>query len=378
MVASDIEKLIDPTVANGITASLFAFFTIGFLLHPYQMVRGTKWPKGESFFKEGTLPTAEKGPLYVMLKFFSIVQLTTFVVPAIIEPHSQYLTYFTCIVMTLNILHQIVAFSGLIKVYKDVIPDTKGGKIQIAVGMVMSVAVLVVNVLACLHEGGEVPFVASYYAGGTRPHHLPINVTNIIMLAFAAINGIQLIIAPTHFMSTWFGAPKEDLPADYKPKKFMGFDVLPENGCLTIMARNMGIYFISQCLVFAVHPVDGVSSMIYHPLITLGWFMFFCTITIDNLHGLQLQDSDGPTPKHYKMTWIPQLIFGIGLCVIMLLTFVRVAPNPPIRDSACTSPPCVTAAQIGDGGHLGHHALYDAAKMYLDAIDTNLLPPTTI
>ena len=359
MVASEIEKLIDPTVANGITASLFAFFTIGFLLHPYQMVRGTKWPKGESFFKEGTLPTAEKGPLYVMLKFFAIAQLATFVVPAIIEPHSQYLCYFTCIVMTLNILHQIVAFSGLIKVYKEVIPDTKGGKIQIAVGMVMSIAVLVVNVLACLHEGGPVPYVASYYAG--QPHILPINVTNIIMLVFAAVNGIQLIIAPTHFMSTWFGAPKEDLPADYKPKKFMGFDVLPENGCMTIMARNMGIYFISQCLVFAVHPVDGVSSMIYHPLITLGWFMFFCTITIDNLHGLQLQDSDGPTPKHYKMTWIPQLIFGIGLCVIMLLTFIRLAP--------------VTAEFLADGGetaHEGHHALYDATQMYKDAADPNL------
>ena len=51
----------------------------------------------------------------------------------------------------------------------------------------------------------------------------------------------------------------EDLPADFTAKKFMGFDVMPENGCMTIMARNMGIYFISQCLVFAVHPVDGVA-----------------------------------------------------------------------------------------------------------------------
>ena len=114
---------------------------------------------------------------------------------------------------------------------------------------------------------------------------------------------------------------------------------------MTFMARQMGLYFLALSLVFAVHPVDGVSSMIYHPLITLGWFMFFCTVTIDNLHGLQLQDSDGPTPKHYKMTWIPQLIFGIGLCVIMLLTFVRVAP--------------VTAEFLADGkqvsqGKMGH------------------------
>ena len=359
MVASEIEKLIDPTVANGITASLFAFFTIGFLLHPYQMVRGTKWPKGESFFKEGSLPTAEKGPLYVMLKFFAIVQLSTFVVPAIIEPHSQSLTYFSCICIFLNLIHQIIAMSGLVKVYKEVIPDTKGGKIQIAVGMVMSIAVLVVNVLACLHEGSVVPYVASYYAG--QPHHLPINVTNIIVLAFGAINALQLVIAPTHFMSTWFGTPKEDLPADFTAKKFMGFDVMAENGCMTFMARQMGLYFLALSPVFAVHPVDGVSSMIYHPLITLGWFMFFCTVTIDNLHGLQLQDSDGPTPKHYKMTWIPQLIFGIGLCVIMLLTFVRVAP--------------VTAEFLADGGettHTGHHALYDAAKMYEAAADPNL------
>lgn len=362
MVASDIEKLIDPTVANGITASLFAFFTIGFLMHPYQMARGTVWPKGEGWFKEGTLPTAREGPMYQLMRFFSIAQLSTFVVPAIIEPHSQFLTYFSCIVMFLQLIHQIVAMSGLVKVYKEVIPDTKGGKIQMVVGMVMGISMLVVNVLACLHEGSVVPYVASYYAGTTtQPHILPINVTNIIVLAFGAINGLQLVIAPTHFMSTWFGTPKEDLPADFTAKKFMGFEVMAENGCLTFMARQMGLYFLAQCLVFAVHPVDGVSSMIYHPLYTLGAFIFFCTITINNIHGLQLQTADGPTPKHYKMTWIPQIIFGIGLCVIMLLTFVRLAP--------------VTAEFLADGGetaHTGHHALYDAAAMLADAVDPNL------
>ena len=151
------------------------------------------------------------------------------------------------------------------------------------------------------------------------------------MLAFGAINGLQLVIAPTHFMSTWFGTPKEDLPADYTPKKFMGFDVMAENGCMTFMARNMGIYFRALSLVFAVHPIDGVSSMFYHPLWTLGAFLFFCAITMHNIHSIQLQDSDGPTPAHYKKTWIPQIIVGIGLCVIMLLTFVRLAPVAPTR-----------------------------------------------
>ena len=362
MVASEIEKLIDPTVANGITASLFAFFTIGFLMHPYQMARGTVWPKGEGWFKEGTLPTAREGPMYQVMRFFAIAQLSTFVVPAIIEPHSQYLTYFSCIVIFLQMIHQIVAMSGLVKVYKDVIPDTKGGKIQIAVGMTMSLAVLVVNVLACLHEGSVVPYVAQYYtAATTQPHILPIFATNLVLLIFGAVNGLQILIAPNHFMSTWFGAPKEDLPADFTAKKFMGFEVMPENGCLIFIARQMGCYFLAQCLVFAVHPVDGVSSMFYHPLFTLGLFIFFCAVTINNIHSTQLQTADGPTPKHYKMTWIPQIFLGIGLCVIMLLTFVRLAP--------------VTAEFLADGGetaHDGHHAIYDAAAMLADAVDPNL------
>ena len=356
MVASEIEKLIDPTVANGITASLYAFFSIGFLLHPYQMMRGTKWPKGEPFFKEGALPTARAGPLYEMMRFFGIVNLSTFVVPAIIEPHSQFLTYFSCICIFLNLLHQIIAFSGLVKVYKEVIPDTKGGKIQIAVGTTMSVAILVVNVLACLHEGSVVPYVASYYAG--QPHILPIFATNIILCAFGAINGLQLVIAPTHFMSTWFGMPKEDLPADYKPKKFMGFDVMPENGCMTFMARNLGIYFLSVSIVCAVHPIDGVSSMFYHPLWTLGAFLFFCTQTLHSLHGIQLQDSDGPTPAHYKKTWLPQTVISIGMGAIMLLTFVRHSP--------------IDADFDGETAHAGHHAIYDAAAMIQDAVDPNL------
>ena len=167
-------------------------------MHPYQMARGTKWPKGEGWFKEGTLPTAREGPMYQLMKFFSIAQLTTFVVPAIIEPHSQYLTYFTCIVIFLQLIHQIVAMSGLVKVYKEVLPDTKGGKIQMVVGMVMGISILVVNVLACLHEGSVVPYVASYYSG--QPHILPIFATNIILCAFGTINALQLILAPTHFM----------------------------------------------------------------------------------------------------------------------------------------------------------------------------------
>ena len=356
MVASDIEKLIDPTVANGITASLFAFFCVGFLLHPYQMARGTKWPKGAGWFKDGALPMARDGPFYEMMRFFSIVQLSTFVVPAIIEPHSQYLTYFSCILMFLNLIHQIIAFSGLVKVYKEVLPDTKEGKMQIGFGMVMGISVLVVNVLACLHEGSVVPYVASYYSG--QPHILPIFATNIILCAFGTINALQLIIAPTHFMSTWFGTPKEDLPADYTPKKFMGFDVMPENGCMTFMARNMGIYFLSGALVMAVHPIDGVSSMFYHPLWTLGAFLFFCTQALHSIHALQLQDADGPTPAHYKKTWIPQLVVTIGMCVVMLLTFVRLAP--------------VDADFDGETAHAGHHALYDAAAMLQDAVDPNL------
>ena len=330
------------------------------------MARGTKWPKGAGWFKDGALPMARDGPFYEMMRFFSIVQLSTFVVPAIIEPHSQYLTYFSCILMFLNLIHQIIAFSGLVKVYKEVLPDTKEGKMQIGFGMVMGISVLVVNVLACLHEGSVVPYVASYYSG--QPHILPIFATNIILCAFGTINALQLIIAPTHFMSTWFGTPKEDLPADYTPKKFMGFDVMPENGCMTFMARNMGIYFLSLALVMAVHPIDGVSSMFYHPLWTLGAFLFFCTQALHSIHGLQLQDADDGADAGAqdvrRQTWIPQIVVAAAqssACASSFLSlhfFVRLAP--------------VDADFDGETAHAGHHALYDAAAMLQDAVDPNL------
>ena len=46
------------------------------------------------------------------------------------------------------------------------------------------------------------------------------------------------------------------------------------------------------------------------------------------------------------------------MCVVMLLTFVRLAP--------------VDADFDGETTHAGHHAIYDAAAMIQDAVDPNL------
>ena len=208
-----------------------------------------------------------------------------FVVPAIIEPHSQYLTYFTCIVIFLQLIHQIVAMSGLVKVYKEVLPDTKGGKILV-VGMVMGISMLAVNVLACLHEAAWC-IAVQYYAG--QPHILLINVTNIIVLA--SINGLQLVIAPTHFMSMW-SAPEGGPARRLHGQEVHGLRRYGGEWVHDLHGATMGLYFLAGSLVFAVHLVDGVSSMIYHPLYTLGAFIF-CTITINNMHSLQLQTADG-------------------------------------------------------------------------------------
>merc|ERR1712159_174736 len=48
-----------------------------------------------------------------------------------------------------------------------------------------------------------------------------------------------------------------------------------------------------------------------------------------NLHAVQLQDQEGTTAKHYKMTYIPQTIISVGIAVVCLLALVR-HPTPDL------------------------------------------------
>ena len=327
MVASSIPNLIDPTTANALSAGVFAFFAMAGLYSPKQFMHGTKWPKGQPWFNPKLLPESNTAPLYQLVKFFSIVQLATIVVPILIEPHMQFMTYWVAIGSFLNIVHQIVFLLG-VGPYKDATPDTKGGKGQWIFGTVMGAVYLIINVLASLHDQCTtvvgVPFVNAYYTG--YPHVFPLLPINIILCVFGAINGIQLCIMPITFMSTWFGAPPEDIPKDYKAKKFMGLEVMPDNAAMTFFARNVGIHFVSLSITCAVTPIDGVSSVFYHPMFAMIGLLLFTSITANNIHAMQLQDAPGTTAKHYKMTYVPQIIIGLGIAAICACTMIRLSP----------------------------------------------------
>ena len=327
MVASSIPNLIDPTTANALSAGLFAFFAMAGLYSPKQFMLGTKWPKGQPWFNPKLLPESNTAPLYQLVRFFSIVQMTTIVVPILIEPHMQFMTYWACIASFLGLVHNIVALLG-VGPYKELMPEGKGGKGQWVGGCVMGLAILVVNVLASLHDQCTtvvgVPFVESYYTG--YPHVFPLLPVNIILCAAGAIYGLQLCIMPITFMSTWFGAPPEDIPKDYKAKKFMGLDVMPDNAAMTFFARNVGIHFVSFSLTCAVTPIDGVSSVFYHPMLAMIGLLQFSAITANNIHAMQLQDSPGTTAKHYKMTYVPNIVVGLSIAVICLCAVIRLSP----------------------------------------------------
>ena len=106
----------------------------------------------------------------------------------------------------------------------------------------MGAIFLIINVLASLHDQchrrRRAVRQCVLHRLSARLRLLPIN---IILCAFGGINGIQLCIMPITFMNTWFGAPPEDGPKDYKAKKFMGLEVMPDNAAMTFFARNVGI-----------------------------------------------------------------------------------------------------------------------------------------
>ena len=55
----------------------------------------------------------EHGPAVPAGEVFSIVHMTTIVVPILIEPHMQFMTYWACIASNLGLVHNIVALLGV-------------------------------------------------------------------------------------------------------------------------------------------------------------------------------------------------------------------------------------------------------------------------
>ena len=251
--------------------------------------------------------------------------MTTIVVPILIEPHMQFMTCWACIASFLGLVHNIVALLG-VGPYKG---SCRRGRAERTSGSAAaSWASPSSSSTSSPRSTTSAPSSACRSSSRTTgyPHVFPLLPVNIILCAAGTIYGLQLCIMPITFMSTWFGAPPEDIPKDYKAKKFMGLDVMPDNAAMTFFARNVGIHFVSFSLTCAVTPIDGVSSVFYHPMLAMIGLLQFSAITANNIHAMQLQDSPGTTAKHYKMTYVPNIVVGLGIAVICLCAVIRLSP----------------------------------------------------
>ena len=85
---------------------------------------------------------------------------------------------------------------------------------------------------------------------------------------------------------------------------------MPDNAAMTFFARNVGIHFVSFSLTCAVTPIDGVSSVFYHPMLAMiGSSNFRRSPPTTSTRC----SSRTPRARDYKMTYVPNIVVGLGI-----------------------------------------------------------------
>ena len=132
--------------------------------------------------------------IYYLGQFMAFLMLGGCLIPALINPHSQFLCYQMAVMHIVNILHTLVFL--LSPVYKNARPTDAKSKSQWYFMTVLSLVFFIVTVLACVHStSNEVDSKETYIAKW---------IANTLMLCFSSVFGVLFVVAPKLLLSMSF------------------------------------------------------------------------------------------------------------------------------------------------------------------------------
>ena len=135
----------------------------------------------EPWFKE--LPKDRDNKLYYLGQFMGLLMLGGCVVPTLIQPDSQFITYQMAIIQGTNIVHSLIFL--LSDLYKGAKPNQKTSYGQWIFMTVLCLGFWVVTAIACVHDTDNVI--------DSRETYISKTVANSIMLAFTSLFGVLFV-----------------------------------------------------------------------------------------------------------------------------------------------------------------------------------------
>ena len=277
--------IVQPIVANIMNAVMCGLMSFGLLMTPQKFMQGGRYQ--HPWFNN--LPEERDNKLFHLAQFMGFLMLGGCVVPTLLSPDSQFLCYQMAIIHGVNLIHSGIFLCS--SAYKNAVPTEMASKAQWYFMSVVSLAFLVVTVLACVHETPDVI--------DSRETYITKTVANSLMLAFSSVFGVLFILVPRYMLSTFW----EDENLE-NPKKFCGFNLLNMTDHEYWWARCIGTAILGLNLGVAV------DTNIEQPLYTAGSLVTVSTLTLLNFHQVVMRQYKSISTRQVIMSWVPNLIMS--------------------------------------------------------------------
>lgn len=284
--------IVQPIVANIMNAVMCGLMSFGLIMTPQKFMQGGRYQ--QPWFNN--LPEERDNKLYYMGQFMGLIMLCGCVIPTLLNPHSQFLTYQMTFVFGINLIHTLVFLCS--SAYKNAVPTQTTSKAQWYVTNFISLVFFIVSVLACIHSTPDAVDSGETYISKTA--------ANIAMLSFSSVFGVLFIVAPRYLLSTFW--EEENLE---EGQSFCGFRLLNMSDIETWWARCIGTAILGLNLGMAV------DVNIAQPLYTAGSLAVVSCLTLFNFHQVVMRPYKSISTRQIVMSWIPNLIMS-GVMVSVL------------------------------------------------------------
>ena len=309
--------LVNPQTANVMNAVMCGLMSFGLLMTPQKFMQGGAYQ--QPWFDN--LPKERDNRLYYLGQFMAFLMLGGCVVPTLLSPSSQFLCYQMVLIHVVNFVHTMIFMCT--SAYEKARPTPMASKMQWYFMTVLSLAFLVVTLLASLHSTENVV--------DSRETYVSKSTANTVMLCFTSVFGVLFVLMPRLLLSFFWSddhleeEKKEtnnedgtrEAIATEKPlvRTVMGFKLLKMTDHERWWARCIGTTIL--CLNLGV----AIDANIQQPLYTAGSLVTVSTLTLLNFHQVMMRPYKSISSRHILLSWLPNLLMS-GVVIGVLVSAV--------------------------------------------------------
>ena len=289
--------IVQPITANIMNAIMFSLMSFGLLITPQKFMQGGQYQN--PWFNN--IPEERDNRVFYLGQFMAFLMLGGCVIPALLDPTSQFLCFQMTLIHLINLIHSIIFL--VTPVYNNAKPNTLTGKIQWYFMSFLSLIFFIITLLASVHSIDNVVDIKETYISKT--------IANIVMLSFSSVFGLLFILIPKLLLSMYW--TEENLE---EPKTCLGFNILNMSDLEKWWTRCIGT------VILALNLGALVDTNIEQPLYTKGSLVTISTLTLFNLYQVFMRPYKSISTKQVLLSWLPNIIMSgtvVGVLASALL-----------------------------------------------------------